>query len=106
MSNPAAKPVSTFTLVAVLVCLGVFLAVAWWARRPAQPARMLAPEGLAAEQMWKATPQSRKAKLAELHAEEAKHAKRYAWIDQSAGAVQLPIDRAMELTVERYRAKP
>lgn len=106
MSNPVAKPVSIVTLIAVLVCLGVFLAVGWWTRRPAPPARELAPEGLTAEQMWKATPETRKAKLAEMRANEAKHLSSYAWIDQSAGTVQLPINRAMELTVERYRAKP
>ena len=98
MSNPAAKPVSTFTLLAVLACICAFLAVAWWTRRPAAPARELAPTGLTADQMWKATP--------EMRANEAKHLSSYAWIDQSAGTVQLPIDRAMQLTVERYRAKP
>ncbi|QYM79802.1 hypothetical protein K0B96_04060 [Horticoccus luteus] len=105
MSNPSAKPVSLFTVIAVLVCLGLFFAVAWWTRSPALAPRELAPEGLAADQQWKATPESRKAHLVTLRAEEAKHATTYAWIDQSAGTVQLPIDRAMELTVERYSAK-
>lgn len=106
MSKPAARPVSVFTLLAVFVCLGLFFAVAWWTRSPALAPRELAPEGLAADQQWKATPESRKAHLVELRADEAKHASRYAWIDQSADKVQLPIERAMELTVERYRAKP
>jgi hypothetical protein len=48
------------------------------------------------------TPEERLAKLEELRANEQKHRQSYAWIDQSAGVVQLPIDRAMELTVQQY----
>jgi hypothetical protein len=50
------------------------------------------------------TPAERAAKLAELRATEQKHSQSYAWIDQSAGMVQLPIDRAMELTVQHYNS--
>ena len=51
------------------------------------------------------TAEERKTNLTELRIEEAKKANSYAWIDQSAGQVQLPIERAMELTVQRYRSQ-
>lgn len=39
--------------------------------------------------------------MAELHASEDKYLKGYAWTDQANGRVRIPIDRAMELLVER-----
>jgi len=105
MTNSTAKPVSTFTLIAVLICVGLFFAVAWWTRHPAASDRQVAIEGLAPDQAWRATPDSRKQKLLDLRANEAKHAASYVWIDQSSGAIQLPIERAMELTVQKYGAK-
>lgn len=41
--------------------------------------------------------------LVELRKKEAAQLTSYAWIDQQAGAVQLPLDRAMELTLEQYQ---
>jgi hypothetical protein len=38
--------------------------------------------------------------LAETRANEAKHLDGYAWIDQSAGVVRIPISRAMELVAD------
>lgn len=37
--------------------------------------------------------------LQEMHERENAHLSRYAWIDEKAGIVQIPIDRAMELVV-------
>ena len=51
------------------------------------------------------TSEQRKAALAELRAHETKVAAGYAWIDQSKGVVQLPIDRAVELTLRDIEAK-
>jgi hypothetical protein len=51
------------------------------------------------------TAAQRKTNLAELQTKQANQAKSYAWVDQKAGVVQLPLDRAMELTVQRYAAK-
>ena len=48
----------------------------------------------------------RKKTLAEMRAKEAKQATSYGWVDQKAGVVQLPIDRAMELTLQQYAKKP
>src|SRR5689334_18406991 len=39
--------------------------------------------------------------LAAFRAEEAAKTSRYAWIDEQAGVVQIPVGRAMDLLVER-----
>ncbi len=52
------------------------------------------------------TPEQRRKILADLQAKQAKQAASYGWVDQKAGVVQLPIDRAMELTVQQYAKKP
>lgn len=39
--------------------------------------------------------------LQEMHQREDAHLNNYAWVDQKAGIVQIPIDRAMELVVHR-----
>jgi hypothetical protein len=39
--------------------------------------------------------------LSDLRAQEEQRLNNYTWIDQAAGAVSLPIDRAIELTLER-----
>jgi len=51
------------------------------------------------------TAEQRKANLAELHKKQAAQATSYAWVDQKAGIVQLPLDVAMELTVQKYAAR-
>jgi hypothetical protein len=106
-SNPPAKPVSWFSVAVVFVGLGLFLLVVKYTylshRAPAP--HTIAPEQLPADQAWKATPDTRKAALAELRAAEQKQVSNYAWIDQAKGVVQLPIERAMELTVQELKAK-
>jgi hypothetical protein len=44
-------------------------------------------------------------KLAKLRAENEKVLHSYAWIDKDKGVVQIPIERAMELTVEALKKK-
>ncbi len=51
------------------------------------------------------TPADRQALLAEHRVKEAAEAASYGWVDQKAGLVRLPIDRAIELTVKEH-AKP
>lgn len=48
----------------------------------------------------------RTATLAELHAKDAEQASSYGWVDQNAGVIRLPLERAMDLTVQTYTAKP
>lgn len=49
------------------------------------------------------TPEQRKAALAELHGKEQTAATSYAWIDKEKGVVRLPIDRAIELTIQEHK---
>lgn len=45
-------------------------------------------------------PADRKARLDDLRAQESSALSSYGWIDQGSGVVRLPIDRAMELTLQ------
>ena len=78
-------------------CLSLFLLLAYLAYLPKQTGSYIGDGIRSAEE--------RKQNLAELRSNEAKQANRYAWIDQQAGVVQLPLQRAMELTVQRYSTK-
>ncbi len=94
-SFPHRTPV--FTTVLVLVCFALF---GWLARKIYAPhvATVDKVEGVL-------TPADRAARLADLRAKEHAAATTYGWIDQSAGIVRLPIDRAMELTVKEHAKK-
>ena len=100
------RPVSLFTIVFlfVLFAAGIFVANHFYAPAPLA-AQNAAPENLTKELEWRATAQSRRAALAELNEAQRKKEAGYSWADQKAGAVQLPIDRAIELTAEKYGAK-
>jgi len=100
-----ARPVSLVTAVMVFALLGAFLLVVLHYYAPATAA----PQNAAAENLpkdgslaWKATPADRRAALAALREKQAKQAASYAWVDRKAGVVQLPIERAMELTAQQY----
>ena len=62
-------------------------------------------ENLPTELDWKATPATRKQALGELREKHAQQAISYAWIDKNTGVVQLPIERAMQLTAAQYGSK-
>jgi hypothetical protein len=62
-------------------------------------------ENLPKELAWKATPATRKQALGELREKHAQQAISYAWIDKNTGVVQLPIERAMQLTAAQYGSK-
>ena len=51
------------------------------------------------------TAAQRKENLAKLRAKHAEQLASYGWVDQKAGIVQLPIERAMELTIQKYAKK-
>jgi hypothetical protein len=106
-NDSPARSVSVFSVAVVFVGFALFLLVVKYVYLPHQfPApHTVAAEQLPADQAWKATPEARKAYLAELRAKEQKQAAAYAWIDQGKGVVQLPIDRAMELTVQELNAR-
>lgn len=96
-TTSASKPASLVSVVAIMGCFALFLLLIWLAYLPKQTGPYVG-DGVR-------TPAERMTKLAELHANEQKHAHSYAWIDQSSGTIQLPIERAMELTVQHYSAK-
>jgi heme/copper-type cytochrome/quinol oxidase subunit 2 len=99
-------PVSFVTLVFILVLFASFLLVVRKSYRPAAAApENEVADNLPAELAWRATPESRRAALQELRKREAAELSSYAWIDRDSGVVQLPIERAMELTVQQYRGR-
>jgi len=104
----SARPVSLFTIVLLLVLFAAFLLVV---RYFYQPATAL-PQTITAENYpkekdaeWRANADGRRKTLTELQAAQAKQQNSYGWADQKAGKVQLPIERAMELTAQHYGAK-
>jgi hypothetical protein len=103
ISAPPARPVSLFTIVLVLAVFAAFLLVIRYYYHPTTVSTFnAAPENLSKDFEWRATSDARRKALVELRQNEASKASSYAWIDQKAGVVQLPIERAMELTVQKY----
>ncbi len=86
------------TFVAAIGGFAIFVAILLVTYLPKQPG----PLGDGAPNR---SPDERKAALAELRAHEVKVATSYGWIDQANGVVQLPIDRAIELTLSELSAK-
>lgn len=84
----SAKPSGWFLLATLLVLLGGAFAV--WALRGAQP-KQPAEDAARIEERLKARD--------ELEAANDQRLQTYAWTDKEAGAVQIPIEVAMELTV-------
>ena len=101
------KSVSVFSVAVVFAGFALFLVLVKYVYLPHQyPApHTIAPEQLPADQAWKATPAARKDYLAKLREKEQKQATSYGWIDQSKGVVQLPIERAMDLTMQELNAR-
>jgi hypothetical protein len=94
-SFPHRTPV--FTTVIVLLCFALF---GWLGRK------VYAPHAAAVDPVEGVkTPAERKALLTEHVAKDQAAATSYAWIDQKAGTVRLPIDRAIELTVRDHAKK-
>lgn len=93
-SAPRAPLVS---ILAVFVAFVLFFIAVWVIYRPRHTGAF--PD----DGIHNAT--QRKQNLAELRAKHAAQLESYAWVDEKAGAVQLPIDRAMELTIQKYAKK-
>lgn len=106
-SESPARPVSLFTIAFLFVLFAAFL---FFVRKAYTPAATL-PQNAVAENAskdnaWRATSTARQATLTELREQQAKQASSYGWVgDQKSGVVRLPIDRAMDLTVQHYSAK-
>ena len=106
-TSPSPRPVSLVTVLALMGCFGVFLLVVYYgySKNPEPAAYAVAPEKLPEDLAWKATHESKTAVLTEIRATAQKQANSYAWVDQKAGVVQLPITRAMELIVQENGAR-
>ncbi len=100
------RPVSLFTIVFLFVLFGAALFTAYRFYAPAPVlAQEAAPENITPELAWRASAADRRQTLNDLVASQRAQENTYAWIDQGAGVVQLPIDRAIQLTAEKYGAK-
>jgi hypothetical protein len=53
---------------------------------------------------WKYSAEGRAERLAQLRAREADTLSSYTWVDQQAGVVRVPVDRAIELVVAEQRS--
>jgi hypothetical protein len=84
------------TLAAVIGGFAIFLLILFIAYLPQKPGPL--PEG-------SKTPAEREAILADLRAKEKSAVSTYGWVDQTAGVVRLPTDRAVELTIKELNAK-
>jgi len=89
------------SLLAVFGCFALFLLLVSLAYLPKKQGTERGPF----DQDGVRTPAERLEKLAEIRANEAAAAHSYAWLDQSAGQLQIPIERAMELIAQRHSAK-
>jgi hypothetical protein len=56
------------------------------------------------EAQWKYSAEGRAEQLAQMHAREADTLGSYTWVDQQAGIVRVPVDRAIELVVAEQRS--
>jgi hypothetical protein len=105
--QPKPRPVSLLAILAILACFALFLVPVrlLYLRNLPPPPQNQAPEQLAKDILWKATPESRRAYMLDLVARQEKQAASYAWVDRKNGVVQVPVERAMELVVQEYSAK-
>lgn len=101
-----ARPVSLFTIVFLFAIFAAFLLVMRYFYQPSPAGAFNAPaENLSKDLEWRASAEARRKTLAEQRENEAKQVTSYGWVDQNAGVVRLPIDRAMELTARDLAAK-
>ena len=94
MTDSPSKSAPLVTILTVMAGFALFLVVIHYVYVPRQTG-VYTDDGMH-------TAAQRAENLAKLRAAQSKQAGAYAWVDQKAGIVQLPIDRAMELTVQKY----
>jgi hypothetical protein len=103
-TDPASpKPVFWVSVAAVFAGFALFLLLVYLARRPEGPVQVELAK-ISDEERWKYTNDGRAQRLADLRVHEQQQATTYAWIDRPRGVVQLPIERAMALTVQEINA--
>jgi F0F1-type ATP synthase membrane subunit b/b' len=101
-----ARPVSLFTIVFLFAIFAAFLLVIRYFYEPSPAGTFnAAAENISKDLAWRESAEARRKTLAEQREKEAKQRESYGWADQKAGVVQLPIDRAMELTAQDLASK-
>ncbi len=96
MSNTPTNKNLWVTFAAAVGGFAIFALILTIAYLPKRPDPL--PEGAR-------TPEQRAQLLQELRAKEQKAVQTYGWVDQQAGVVQLPLDRAVELTIQELNAR-
>ena len=98
MSENSSNRASIVAIAAIFVLFALFVAVVYYVYVPKKTGAFIGDGVHTASQ--------RAENLAKLHKAEEEQAKSYGWIDQKAGVVRLPLERAMDLTVQQYTTKP
>jgi hypothetical protein len=94
---PSSRRAPLISVLAIFVLFALFLGVAYYLYVPSKSGAFTGNGIINDEQRLK--------NLAELRAKEAQTASSYGWVDQQAGVVQLPLERARELTLQQYAKK-
>jgi F0F1-type ATP synthase membrane subunit b/b' len=106
LSGTPARPVSLFTIVFLFAIFAAFLLVIRYFYQPSPAGAFNAPaENISKDLAWRESAEARRKTLREQQEKEAKQRQSYGWADQKAGVVQLPIERAMELTAQDLASK-
>jgi hypothetical protein len=106
MPATPARPVSLFTIIFLFAVFAAFLLVIRYFYHPVTAPAFVGPtENVTKDLAWKTDRDSRRKELQTLRETEAKKVAGYGWVDKNAGVVQLPIERAMELTAHDLAAK-
>jgi len=100
------KSVSWVYVAAVFGCFALFLFIIYLAYLPQREKTAEADlSQVSADDRWQYSAEGRAARLADLRAREQTEQTTYGWVDQKTGIVRLPIDRAMQLTLQDLQAK-
>ena len=97
MSENPSHRAPLVSILSIFVLFALFVAVVYYVYVPKQTG-VFVGDGIH-------TASQRTENLAKLRATEAEQSTNYGWIDQNSGVVRLPIDRAMDLTVQQYSAQ-
>ena len=96
-ANDTPRPVSIVTIAAIFVLFAAFLIAAHYIYMPKHTGSF-SGDGIR-------TAQQREDILIELRKKQTELATKYGWVDQKAGVVRLPVERAIDLTVQQYGTK-
>ncbi len=105
-SSAPARSSFALTIGVVLACFLVFVAIVGLAYLKTRTTTIAVDlTTIDPADRWKYTEKERTDRLVELRGKELTASTTYGWVDQSAGTVRLPIDRAMELIVAEQGTK-